>query len=211
MKPDTSIVDLHRSPSPELSVARACGAAHVVRENTKVVEPLSVGVVVRVGDIVALGPEGMAEVGPFTFHGGRRGRSHALVKPDAFSPNPSRADVHRLVAQLAQIEEEVASSTEDPLTRQIGPRTPYERAQSAEFADKNLDLNAARKLAFGVASELRAVCLFTSEDTAFVAVDGLSVAKLRRVIGALGCPVNPHLVTAEVLDALLERVYGEAR
>ena len=210
VKPDTSIVDLHRSPSPELAVMRIEGTAHVVRETTKVVEPLSVGLLVRVGDIVALGPQGFAEVGPFSFHGGRRGRSHALVKPDAFSPNPSRADVRRLMAQLARIEEEVESSSEDPLTHQVGPKTPYERAQSAEFAAKNLDLDTARKLAFDVASELRAVCLFTSEETAFVAVDGLSVAKLRRVIGALGCPVNPHLVTAEVLDALLERVYGSA-
>ena len=210
MKPDTSVVDLHRSPLPELSVARVEGSGHVVREKTKAVEPLLVGQPVRVGDIVALGPDSFAEVGPFSFSGGRRGRAHALVKPDAFSPNPSRADVPRLMAQLARIEEEVEAASEDPLTQQDGPKTPYECAQSEEFAAKNLDLDTARKLAFGVASELRAVCLFTSEDTAFVAVDGLSVSKLRRVIGALGRPVNPHLVTSEVLDALLERVYGSS-
>ncbi|MEM7679360.1 MAG: hypothetical protein AAF449_25585 [Myxococcota bacterium] len=93
---------------------------------------------------------------------------------------------------------------------QRGPETVHERAKSSEFARLNLTLSVARELPESVARQLRAVALFVSEDTAFVAVSSLDVAKLRRLMTALRRPVNPHMVEEEVIDQLLERVYATA-
>ena len=93
---------------------------------------------------------------------------------------------------------------------QRGPDSEYEKIKSAEFARLNLTMPVARELAESTARSDRAVALFISDDTAFVAVSTLDVAKLRRLMTALRRPVNPHMVEDSVIDELLERVYADA-
>ena len=205
--PDTSIVNLHRASRSPLAIDRLEGQAWRIREGASEAEQLSVRDLLRVGETVAVAPGGVVEAGPLQLRGGFRGQAHALVKAGAFRPSPNRTDVPRLLLQLAQIEEQMTSFGEDPLAVREGPETPFERAASAEFARNNLVLMAARELPESVAQEQAAVCIFVNEETAFVAVSELSVAKLRAVMEALQRPVNPHMVEPQVLDELLERVY----
>ena len=149
-------------------------------------------------------------MGTLKLFGGSRGRAHALVPADAFKSAPRRADVPRLLEQLAGIEAEAVKLGEDPLAMQRGPETPHERAKASEFAKLNLTLSVARELPETIAREDRAVALFVSDDTAFVAVSTLDVAKLRRLMTALRRPVNPHMVDEDIIDALLAQVYVSA-
>lgn len=206
--PDTSVIDLHRvdeGPCPVLAVR---GRAWRAPEDSDDFEPLGAGDEVAVGDTVALEPGGVVELPGLSLRGGNRGRAHALVTQGSFRSSPGRADVPRLVAQLEQIEREMRPLGEDPLTMQSGPLTPTERAQSAEFARLNFDPAAAALLPADEARELEAVCLFLSDETAFVAVSALTVPKLRTLISHLGRPVSPHVVEPEVLEELLVRAYG---
>ncbi|MEO1228341.1 MAG: hypothetical protein AAFZ18_05495 [Myxococcota bacterium] len=206
--PDTSIVNLHRTAGGPVHVDRVDGPVWRIREGSEQAEPLEVGDHLEPGDTVALGAAAQLEAGSLRLRGGDHGQAHALVKEGAFRPNPSRADVPRLLLQLAQIEEQMGSAGEDPLAVRQGPETDFERAASSDFARCNLVLAAARELPETVARAERAVCLFVNEDTAFVAVTGISVAKLRALMEALGRPVNPHMVEEAVLDELLDRAYG---
>src|SRR5438874_1466283 len=56
-----------------------------------------------------------------------------------------------------------------------------------------------------------ALPLFFCDEAVFVAMSSVSIAKLRRVMQALGRPVNPHLVEESVLGELLDRVHGGRR
>ncbi|MCA9549770.1 MAG: hypothetical protein KC933_07025 [Myxococcales bacterium] len=205
--PDTNILDLHRAEAGPMAVDALEGRAWLVKEGDKEAVPVSPGTEVAVGDVLALAAGARVRLGGLLLQGGNRGRAHGLVGQDAFRTAPNRADVPRLLNQLLQIEREMEPLGEDPLTMQPGPVTPHERAASAEFARQNLDEAAARRLSEGEARAHRAVVLFYSEDTAFVAFERLTVPRLRAVMEALHRPVNPHLVTAEMLDELLMRVY----
>lgn len=206
--PDTSVVNLHRTAGSPVRVDRVDGMAWRIREGAERAEPLAVGDHLEPGDTVALAAEAQVEAGTLRLRGGVSGQAHALVKDGAFRANPSRADVPRLLLQLAQIEEQMGTDGEDPLAVRQGPESAFECAASSDFARSNLVLAAARELPEAVARSERAVCLFVNEDTAFVAVTAISVAKLRALMEALDRPVNPHMVEEPVLDELLERAYG---
>lgn len=206
--PDTTIVDLHRASRSPVRIDRLEGLAWRIPEDGRGPVRLEVGDEIQVGETIAVAEGSILDAGPVHLRGGNRGQTHALVKDGAFRPNPSRADVPRLLLQLAQIQEQMGHLGEDPLAVRTGPETPFERAASADFARSNLVLSAARELPEAVARSERAVPIFVNEDTAFVAMVDLSVPKLQAVMEALERPVNPHMVEAEVLDELLERVYG---
>lgn len=208
VEPDTSVLDLHRvdeGPSPVLAVH---GEAWWSKRDDDDFEVLDVGAEVSVGDTVVVAAGGAVELPGLTLKGGNRGRAHALVGQASFRGSPGKADAPRLIAQLEQIEKEMTPLGEDPLTIQSGPLTDTERAQSAEFARLNFDPSAAALMPESDARALEAVCIFVSDETAFVAVRALTVPKLRALIEALGRPVSPHVVDGAVLDELLERAYG---
>lgn len=205
--PDTTIVNLHRTPQGSQTVSIMTGHAWKFAEGQDTPEPLSVGDVLVAGDTVAVAADSVVEAGTLHLHGGPDGYAHALVKDSAFRPSPSRADVPRLMLQLAQIEEQMGALGEDPLSVREGPETPFEKAASADFARCNLVKAAARELPETVARAERAVCLFVNEETAFVAVTDMSVAKLRALMEALDRPVNPHMVEPVILEELLTRAY----
>ncbi len=208
-QPDLTVVELHRVDGP-LVVESFDGDVWHFPDGRPGPIALQVGGPVQIGDTLALGPQASVSIGTLRLQGGRRGRAHALVPADAFRSAPRRADVPRLLEQLGDIETEARKLGEDPLAMQRGPETPHERAKAAEFARLNLTLSVARELPEAVARENRAVALFVSDDTAFVAVGALDVAKLRRLMTALRRPVNPHMVQDEVIDDLLARVYVDA-
>jgi hypothetical protein len=89
-----------------------------------------------------------------------------------------------------------------------GPSTPYECASSAEFAELNLVEREARELPEAIAKTTGSVCLFFSDEAAFVAFSSVTIAKLRTLMEVLNRPVNPHLVELRVLEKLFERVYA---
>lgn len=206
-QPDLTVVDLHRVDQ-SLVIQVIDGEVWHFPEGRPGPVPVDVGGVIDIGDTLVLAPGARAVLGALTVSGGQRGRAHALIRSDAFRTAPRRADVPRLLEQLADIEAEAVKLGEDPLSMQRGPQTANERARSSEFARLNLALDVARELPEAVAREARAVALFVSDDTAFVAVDSLDVAKLRRLMTALRRPVNPHMVDGPVIDELLERVYA---
>lgn len=206
--PDASVLDLHRVDGGPVPVRSVHGEAWRAPEDSEDFSPLRAGEEVALGETVAVAAGGVVELPGLTLRGGNRGRAHALVSQGSFRSSPGRADVPRLVAQLEQIEKEMPPIGDDPLTMQSGPITPTERAQSAEFARLNFDPEAAQLLGEAAAREAQAVCLFVSDETAFVAVRELTVPKLRSLIEGLGRPVSPHVVADEVLDELLERAYG---
>lgn len=201
---DASFVDLHRCSGDPVAVEHVAGTARRLREGAEP-ETITEGTVLEVGDTVALTAGSEVHAGPFVFRGGNRGRAHALVAASAFRASPSRADVPQLLEQLAQIDREGAV---DPLASQRPPRTPYERAAAAEFARLNLSLPAARLLSESAARTHRAVALFASDETVFVAFDTVDARKLRAVMEHLERPTSVHLVPVEVIDELLARVYG---
>lgn len=204
---DVAFVEIHRVRGEADRVSWLDGKAHRVDDAGALLGPLSVGVTIRVGETIVLEPGARAVVSGREIVGGRRGRAHAFVAEDAFRSNPSRADVPKLLDQLRQIERQMERLGEDPLAMQRGPESDYERAVAHEFVRANLTREAALLLDEAVAREVRAVCLFLCEDSAYLATSSLSIAKVRTIMEALGRPVNPHLVDDEVIDELLERVY----
>ncbi len=208
--PDTSLIHLHRLTRAPVTVDRLEGAAWRVSDSGSAT-PLAVGDELTLGETLALEEGAVLDAGPVHLRGGRRGQAHVLVRDASFRTNPSRADVPRLLLQLAQIEEQAGLLGGDPLAVRGGPETELERAASSDFARCNLVLAAARELPEAVAREAGAVTLFVNEETAFVAMSELSAGRLRSVMEALERPVNPHMVSADVLAELIERVYGGGR
>lgn len=206
--PDTTIVNLHRTSGSPLQIGRLEGHAWKVSEETQEATELELGDEVHRGDTIALAQDSMLEAGSLRLFGGEQGQTHTLLKDGCNKPNPSRADVPRLLLQLAQIEEQIGALGEDPLAVRPGPETEFERSASTDFARCNLVYAAARELPESVARSEGAVCLFINEDTAFVAMSDLSVAKLRAVMETLERPINPHMIEPALLEELLERVYG---
>lgn len=207
--PDADIVDLHRSVTETRVVTAQHGPAWRLAGGEGMRLDLGVGAEIEIGDTILVPAGSRVDLGGLQLPGGNHGRTYALVPETAFRGGPGRADVPRLIAQLNQIEQEMASQGQPlPMTRS-GPRTPYERAQSAEFARLNFDPAAARLLSEDVARRIGAVCLFVSQDTAFVATDSLDLPKLRALMSALSRPVTPHLVAPEVLEELLDRAFGD--
>jgi hypothetical protein len=72
----------------------------------------------------------------------------------------------------------------------------------------NLDLRAAMELSEETARDIRAVPLFLSEETAFVALERVDLPRMVRLMTELARPVNPYLVPPEVVEELIARVYG---
>jgi hypothetical protein len=207
--PDVSFVDLHRMSRSPVTVEQVRGRAWRVHDGGRL-EALSEGERLEVGDTVALAADTELHADGLVLAGGRFGKTHSLVSISAFRGSPSRGDVPKLLRQLAQIESEIQDRpSADPLAAaQSPPRTPHERAQAAEFALLNLSLPAARLLPASLAHELRAVVVFVSDETAFVAFESVDVRRLRMVMEGLERPVHTHLVSGPVMDLLLERVYG---
>lgn len=205
-QPDLTVVELHRVDGP-LVVQTVQGDVWHFPDGQPGPLTVDIGGAIQVGDTLALGAEAQVLVGTLRLSGGRRGRAHALVPADAFRSAPRRDDVPKLLEQLADIEAEAVKLGEDPLAMQRGPDSAHDKARSAEFARLNLTLSVARELSEADARANRAVALFVSDDTAFVAVSALDVSKLRRLMTALRRPVNPHMVRDDVLDQLLDEVY----
>jgi len=209
VKLDTSIVDLHRVPKRALSVLGIDGLAWRVVDADKGGVPLGVGEDIRAGETIVLEAGAEVVLETMVLVGGGRGRAHVFVPEDAFKTSPSKNDVPKLLAQLEQLERQVREQAgEDPLAEQSGPRTPFERALSSEFALQNLSLAAAQMLPETVARAEQAVVLFFHGDAACVAMPRMSVPRIRAVMAALQRPVNPHLVDEETIHVLLESVYA---
>lgn len=204
---DTTFVDLHRVAGDALVVRDVRGDVYRVTDEGEELDRIDRGSTLRVGDTIVLEAGALIFAGALRLEGGRFGKAHAFVPEHAFLSSPRRSDVPRLLEQLTEVARESAALGGDPLSVQGGPETPFERAESAEFAHANLTLEAARRLPEAAARAHGAVCLFFLDETAFVAVSEVSIAKLRALMVALGCPVNPHLVEPEVLERLLDRVY----
>lgn len=202
---DTTVVDFHRVPPDGLVVTRIDGPAVLVFDNGRRTAPLELGRVLSVGDTIAVERGGRVVASDLVLVGGANGRAHSFVGNDAFRSKPSREEVPEIIRQLDRIGQRALG---DPFVGQTGPTTPYERASSTEFARLNLDEMTARELDRNSAYALRAVPLFLSEDTAFVAMDRLDASRMVRLMAELSRPVNPHLVTSVVLDELLHRVFG---
>lgn len=207
VRPDATVVDLHsvdEGPCPVLAVSGKAWWGPPEQDDLREVQ---VGDEISLGDAVVLSPGACVQLPGLMLKGGNRGRAHALVSQANFQPSPNRSDVPRLVAQLEHIEREMKNLTEDPLMMQSGPCTDTERAQSGEFARLNFEPEAAALLDEQTARALGAVCLFVSQDTAFVAIADLTVPKLRTLMQTLDRPVNPHVVEPAVLSELLLRAY----
>ncbi len=205
---DTNIVDLHAVEEGPCRVLSVAGEAWFGLQDDEDFEVLCAGVDVEVGHAIMIAAGGTVELDGRTLKGGNNGRTHSLVLQSRFQASPSREDVPRLVTQLQQIEKEMKPSGEDPLRMQSGPMSAAERAQSAEFVWLNFDPEVAGLLDAADARRLRAVCIFISEETAFVAADDLTVPKLRELMQILNRPVNPHIVEPVVLEELLGRAYA---
>lgn len=202
---DTTVVDFHRVPVGGLVVSRIDGTAVLVLENGRRTAPLELGRVLSVGDTVAVERGGRVVASDLALVGGANGRAHSFVADDAFRSKPGRDDVPEIIRQLNLMGQRALG---DPFVGQTAPSTPYERAASTEFARVNLDESVARELTKESAHALRAVPLFLSEDTAFVAMDRLDASRMVGLMAELSRPVNPHLVTSDVLDEVLERIFG---
>lgn len=216
---DTNIVDLHRLTSGEaIEVAQVTGdawrvvlPAGLADAEEEAPDPVRVvpGMSLAIGETLALGPGAVVVAGGSTYSGGRRGRAHSFVAEEENRSSPSRKDVPKLLRELAQVERTVVERLgEDPLESQRGPESPFERAMSREFALQNLTLEAARSLPEQPARNSRSVCLFFHDETACVATVGISVAKIRLLMEAIGRPISPHLVDEDTMRILLEMVYG---
>ncbi|MEQ9497013.1 MAG: hypothetical protein RIT81_09140 [Deltaproteobacteria bacterium] len=206
-RPDTSIVDLHRIAEPVV-VVDLVGRGHLVPQSQKAAVPLAVGTTVSVGDTVSLEAGSEARIGEIALGGGRRGRAHAFVREDAFKPSPGREDVPRLLMELRRVEDEIESLGKDPLETSELPSTPYKRAVAREFATLNLCVEDAKTLDEQLARRERAVVVFVSDETAFIATSRVTVPKLILLMTSVRRPVQPHLVEDEVIEELLTRVYG---
>ncbi len=202
--PDLSIVDLHRLPPSGQRIEGMEGAGYLVLEQGRKLAPLRPGQILKIGETVALEPNATLKLHSLRLLGGPRGMVHAFVDATAFSASPGRAAVPMLLSQLEAMEKR--GHLEEEIVR-TPPKTVFERASAADFARANLDLSAAAKVPKALAQAHRAICLFVSAETAFVAMSDVSPAALRALIETLGYPVNPHLVPSEVIDELLSRVY----
>ncbi len=200
-----SVVDLHRMPSPAPVVRQVNGEAWLVVGQGAPPTTLDLGRTLVVGDTLALAPHAHVWAGHYELLGGPHGRAHAFVAPDAFATSPALEELPELIRQLRELAGQLGN--EDPLSDEPGPSTPYEAALARDFALNNLDLSWARKLTCDEARQQRAVPLFVCQDTAYVAVDRASVAKLLTLVQALGRPVNSHLMTPEAIDELLAHAY----
>lgn len=200
-------MDLHRIDGAVV-VRDLVGKGHLVPESQKGAVPLASGTTVSVGDTIALDAGSEVRVGDRLLSGGRRGRAHAFVRNDAFKPSPGREDVPRLLMELRRVKAEIGALGKDPLETSELPSTPYKRAVAREFAILNLDLDDARTLDAELACDNRAVVVFVSDETAFIATSRVTVPKLILLMTTLGRPVQPHLVDDEVIEDLLGRVYG---
>jgi hypothetical protein len=206
---DVTVVDLHRLGAEGAVVSEVSGSAYVVLDRTRRGAPVVEGLPLRVGDTLELGPASRVTLfGGKVLLGGPRGRAHTFVSESAFRSTPSREDVPRLLERVGELEASLGPSQPNPFEVSGFGQTDNERAMAGEFARLNLVSEAARLLGESDARELRAVCLFLSGDTAFVAVDDLSIAKLRKLMTLLGRPVTPHNVSAEIIEELLDRVYA---
>jgi hypothetical protein len=206
--PDTTFVDLHRLTAA-VRVEAVEGQAVKVDSEHDLVSPLVAGLLLEVGDTIALEAGATVRAGSLVLSGGRRGHAHSFVPHDAFKSSPGRADVPRLVAELEQIERRVVSDTGgDPLAAHTPPEGPFLRALARDFALANLSAEAARELPAALGRAERSVCLFSSGDTAHVALGRISLKKLRLLMRTLGRPVSPHMVDEQTLDLLLDAVYG---
>ncbi len=205
--PDTTIVDLHRTSAESHHVSQVEGRAWRIPKDLEQPHELSVGMEVVVGDTVALAPQAVVDIGPFRVKGGRRGRAHSLVNDAAFRPSPCRKDVPRLLLQLSELERQQVEEGEDLLQVAQCCQTPFERAASAEFARQNYVSRVAVILPEDEARALRAVPLFISHETAFVAMSSVDLGKLRALIEALQQPVTPHMVEDRVIEELIQRSY----
>jgi hypothetical protein len=202
---DTTCVDFHRIPVNGLVVNRIEGQAVRVLESGRRTEPLEIGAVLSVGDTIALERGSIVVASDVMMDGGRNGRAHTFVGDRAFRSTPGRAEVPGL---LRQFEAMTGSPVPDPFANHRPPTTPYECAVAADFARMNLDLRAALELSQEAARALRAVPLFLSEETAFVAMERVDLPQIVRLMTELSRPVNPHLVPPEVVEELIARVYG---
>ena len=207
--PDASVVELHRvGEGDPLVLSEAAGDVWRVDEEAGSATRIEVGDALRIGDTIALSPGASAKVDAMILDGGKRGRAHSFVGPDAFVGSPSRSDVPKLVAELAQLERHLAEQIgPDPLAAQLGPETPFELAMCRDFAVQNLTLAAARQLPEPLARTTRSVALFFHDESACVATSQISVAKIRVLMEALGRPINPHLVDEATLAHLLGLAY----
>jgi hypothetical protein len=206
---DPAIVELHRLESSPEQVIVIEGEAYRLSEgDAKTTERIVVPASVRIGETILVEPNARVILEHRVLSGGKRGRAHAFVANDAFRSQPNMADVPKLLDQLLQIEKQMEKLGDDPLTSQKGPMTPFERAMAADFCRNNVVLEAARMLPEELARSSRTVCLFFCDESAFVAMHKMSIAKVRAVMEALGRPLNPHLVDDEVVDELLDRVYA---
>jgi hypothetical protein len=209
---DTTVVELHRLARSPIEVRAIVGEAYRVSEDGVILAKLSKESKVSVGETIALDPGSVLLIDRFRFAGGRRGKAIAFVAETAFRSSPSRSDVPKLLDQLKEIDRQMlAQLGEDPLRMHKGPSTPFERATSAEFAELNLVERDARELPEPIARATGAVCLFFSDEAAFVAFSSVTIAKLRTLMEALNRPVNPHLVEEHVLEQLQQRVYAPRR
>lgn len=212
MSRDTTVVELHRLPDSPQPIRGIVGDAHRVTEDGEIVVKLSKDSTVSVGETIALDPGAVVLIDRFRFTGGRRGKAIAFVAETAFRSSPSKKDVPKLLEQLAEIDRQMlAQLGEDPLRMHRGPSTPYECAASAEFAALNLVEKDARELPERIAKSTGAVCLFFSDEAAFVAFSSVTIQKLRVLMEALNRPVNPHLVEESVLESLTAKVYAPRR
>jgi hypothetical protein len=208
---DVAIVELHRLRSTSERITSVVGRAHRLNDDGEPIGLLRDGSELRIGETIALEPGTRLIVAGMELTGGKRGRAHAFVADSAFRSAPTRADVPKLLEQLAQIERQLARIGDDPLALQRGPTTTLERAMASDFVRQNLVLEVARSLDEGVARKTRSVCLFFSDDAAFIAMSAMSLAKVRMLMEALGRPVNPHLVDDAVIEELLAKVYARLR
>lgn len=206
---DTSVVELFRLAQSPVELGNVIGDVFRVNEEGEILGVLESGASVAIGETIALDPGAVVSLDRARFSGGKGGKAIAFVAETAFRSSPSRSDVPKLLAQLKEIDRQMlAQLGEDPLNMHKGPETPFERASSAEFAHLNLVERDARELPESIAKSAGAVCLFFSDEAAFVAVSSVTISKLRMLMEVLNRPVNPHLVEAEVLTKLFARVYA---
>ena len=205
------IVDLHHLPSePTTPVFAVEGDAWRLDEDGNRRMRLGSGQELCVGESIYLEPSARVRVGSLELLGGKRGRAHSFIDRSAAISAPNRSDVPRLVRDLTRLEQHMMEHfDEDPLTNEHRPTTPFERSVASDFAFMNLDLEAALKLDEATAREHTAVCLFLAGESACVAIQEVSVRKIRTLMETLKRPVNPHVVADDTIHCLIETVYGK--
>ena len=195
-------VDFYRVPETGLRVDRVEGRVMRIVEQGE--SPIEEGATLSVGDTIAVSAGGLVEAKDLRLAGGANGRAFTFVAEDAMRSRPGRDDISEILAQF----ERLMGRSEDPFVEHQPPKTNYRRAVAREFARLNLQRTVALELAVDVARRLRAIPLFLSEETVFVATDGLDIRQVALLTQELRRPVNLHLVDHEMVDELLEEVFG---